>query len=306
LSEKDMDCSGWRLTVKKRVCKDCKGKGYLLFYRGQFAVAKKCEKCSVVCEKCNGDGVVFKKGERGYSYASKCDCAMLEKRILLFNNAMIPAQFVSVTLEDFLITHHTQEEARTNSQRFVDSYPVEKRGLVFMGPVGVGKTHLAVGIIKKLTLEKGYSCKFVDFFHLLSDIKEGYSERKSEKKIIEPFIKAPVLIIDELGKGRNSEWEANILDQIISKRYNNSDELTTIFTTNFTTRGESTLKYTRTKTKVENPLISTKKKVFEEEILRETLQDRVGDRIFSRLTEICKMIEMEGKDFRTLKYGEDE
>jgi DNA replication protein DnaC len=182
---------------------------------------------------------------------------------------------------------------------------MEKRGLVFMGPVGVGKTHLAAGIAKKITLEKGYSCKFVGFFHLLSDIKEGYSDRKSEKEIIEPFAKAPVLVIDELGKGRNNEWEANILDQIISKRYNNSNELTTIITTNYTTRSESTLRHTRTRMKID-PLISTKKKIFEEELLQETLQERVGDRIFSRLVEMCKMIEMEGKDFRALKYREDD
>jgi len=291
--------------VRKQTCKSCAGNGYLLIREGQFAKARICESCSVPCSECDGDGIVSWKDERGYKYAGQCNCTMLKKRIMLFNGAMIPAQFASVTLEDFQVTHHTQEEARTYSQKFVDCYPMENRGLMFLGPVGVGKTHLAAGIVKKLTLEKGYSCKFIDFFHLLSDIKEGYSERKSEKEIIEPFISAPILIIDELGKGRNNEWEANILDQIISKRYNNANALTTIATTNYTTRSESTLRRTRTKVKVD-PLISTKKKIFEEELLQETLQERVGVRIFSRLAEMCKMIEMEGKDFRTLKYKKDD
>ena len=289
----------------KRVCDNCKGNKYLITQEKGFAKARICERCSTVCDKCGGDGIIFKKGETNYTYANKCYCTMLENRVMLFNDALIPSQFALVTLEGFQISHHSQEEARTNSQNFVDSYPIQKRGLLFMGPAGVGKTHLAVGIIKKLTLEKGCRCKFVDFFHLLADLKEGYSGGKSDKEIIEPFVKAPVLVVDELGKGKNSEWEYNILDQIISKRYNNSNELITLITTNYTTRSESTLSYTRTKIK-KNPLISTKEKIFEEEVLQETLQNRVGDRIFSRLTEICKMIEMEGKDFRRLKYSEDE
>ncbi|MFH1625663.1 MAG: ATP-binding protein, partial [Pseudomonadota bacterium] len=283
---------------------DCKGKGYVVFRRGEFAKARICQKCHTVCHKCGGDGIIYTKGKNGYTYTTKCDCTILEKRIALFNEAHIPAGFASVTLEGFHITHHTQEEARTNSQKFVDSYPIHERGLLFMGPVGVGKTHLAVGIIKKLTLEKGCRCKFIDFFHLLSDIKEAYSRGRSDKEIIEPFVKAPVLVIDELGKGRNTEWEAIILDQIISKRYKTSGELATILTTNYTTTTQSTLSYTRTRMKI-HPLISTKEKTMEEELLQETLQERVGERIFSRLLEICTMIEMEGKDFRALKHRDD-
>ena len=287
------------------VCKKCKGEGFLLFSKGLFTTAKICNKCYIACDKCGGDGIVYIKNDRGYTFADKCDCKMLERRIMLFNKAMIPAQFSSATLEYFDITHHTQEEARTNSQKFVDSYPFKKRGLMFMGPVGIGKTHLAVGIIKKLTLEKGFPCKFVDFFQILSSIKEGYTEKKSEKEIIEPYVKVPLLVIDELGKGRNNEWEANILDQIISSRYSNTNELTTIITTNFTTRSESTLSRKRTKVNI-NRLVSTKEKTYEEEVLSETLQDRVGDRIFSRLAEMCMMIEMDGKDFRMRKHNEDE
>ncbi|MFH2012634.1 MAG: ATP-binding protein [Pseudomonadota bacterium] len=291
----------------KRVCNKCKDKKYVIFREGEFAKARICEICNPFCDKCGGDGVIFERGENNYTYASKCDCTMLENRIMLFNKAMIPSQFASVTLDDdtFIPRHHSQEEARTNSRKLVDSYPAQERGLLFMGPAGVGKTHLAVGIIKKLTLEKGFSCKFVDVFHLLADIKQGYSEGRSDKEIIEPFVKAPVLVIDELGKGRNNEWESNILDQIISKRYNNSSDLITIVTTNYTTRSESTLSHTRTKVK-KNPLISTKEKIFEEEVLHETLQNRIGERIFSRLAEICKMIEMEGEDFRALKHKEDD
>ena len=288
----------------KRVCDNCKGKRYVIFQKGKFARAIICERCHSVCDKCGGDGIIFKKGENNYTYANKCDCTMLKNRSVLFNEAMIPAQFAQVTLEDFQISHHTQEEARTNSQKFVDSYPIQERGLLFMGPVGVGKTHLAVGIIKKLTLEKGFNCKFVDFFHLLADIKEGYSGGKSDKEIIEPFVKAPVLVVDELGKGRNNEWESNILDQIISSRYNNSNELVTIITTNYTTRRDSTLSVTRTRA-TKNLLVSTKDKNYEKEVLQETLQERVGERIFSRLVELCRIIEIEGKDFRGLKYSED-
>ncbi len=244
---------------------------------------------------------MFKKNDRGYSYATLCGCALLQRRVNLFNEAMVPAQFFHATLTGFEITHFSQEEARTNSRKLVDVYPLEKRGLLFMGPPGVGKTHLAAAMIKILTLDKGYFCKFIDFFSLLASLREGYARGKSDSEITTPFINAPVLVIDELGKGRNNEWELNILDQIISKRYNNSHDTTTIITTNYTVRKELTAPFAGAVPRGKKSSVSTDSKEFAEEIFGETLPERVGNRIFSRLLEMCKMIEMDGEDYRVLK-----
>ena len=129
---------------------------------------------------------------------------------------------------------------------------------------------------------EGGNGKFVDFFQLLSDIRHGYSHDQSEMSLIEPYLKSKILVIDELAKGRNNEWEQTILDQFISSRYNAADKIT-LFTTNYTDQSE-TFSDTNGRT------ISLQK---------QSLAEKVGDRIFSRLTQMCDFIKMGGDDYRT-------
>ena len=151
-----------------------------------------------------------------------------------------------------------------------------------MGGPGLGKTHLVVSILKQLILEEGVDGKFVDFFQLLSDIRHGYSNDQSEMSLIEPYLKSRVLIIDELAKGRNNEWEQTILDQFISSRYNAADKIT-LFTTNYNDKSSATSD------------INEGVKLFHQP----NLTEKVGERIFSRLTQMCDFIKMEGDDYRT-------
>ncbi|NIP99089.1 MAG: ATP-binding protein, partial [Nitrospinaceae bacterium] len=167
------------------------------------------------------------------------------------------------------------------------------RGLVFMGDPGLGKTHLAVAILKALILQGGLDCKFVDFFQLLSDIRHGYSEDLSDKAFMDPYLKARVLVIDELAKGRNTEWELTVLDQLISSRYNSSDQVT-LFTTNY--HSEQRIDRKEFMTGVSQADLANSYK-------RESLQERVGTRIYSRLAEMCKFIMIQGQDFRQKKLS---
>ena len=143
-----------------------------------------------------------------------------------------------------------------------------------MGGPGVGKTSLAVGSIAELTLRKAVQCLFTDFFYLLGDLKKAYSGGIPENEIIGPLIEAEILVIDEMGKGKSSEWELNILDQIISNRYNSSK--TVLITTNFV---------------AEDYLPKNSRKT-------EILEDRVGERIASRLREMCNLFFIDGVDYR--------
>ena len=88
------------------------------------------------------------------------------------------------------------------------------------GEVGRGKTHLLIGICKTLIFEYGIPTRFVEFSRLLSLLKESYSKGLSDSKIITELVNIDVLAIDELGKGRLTEWEMTIIDEIISRRYN--------------------------------------------------------------------------------------
>jgi DNA replication protein DnaC len=100
--------------------------------------------------------------------------------------------------------------------------------------------------------------------------------------LIEPYLKTNVLVIDELAKGRNNEWEQTILDQFISSRYNAADKLT-LFTTNYSDDDKMQ--------DDPNELVTSFQK--------KSLEEKVGDRIFSRLSQMCDFVKMEGEDYRT-------
>ena len=151
-----------------------------------------------------------------------------------------------------------------------------------MGGPGLGKTHLVVSVLKQLILEEGLDGKFVDFFQLLSDIRHGYSHDQSEMSLIEPYLTSKVLIIDELAKGRNNEWEQTILDQFISSRYNAADKIT-MFTTNYSDH-DPVSSDINGRTTVLN---------------KQSLAEKVGERILSRVTQMCDFIKMDGDDYRT-------
>ncbi len=117
---------------------------------------------------------------------------------------------------------------------FVRSYPIDdRRGLLLVGSVGVGKTHLAVGIIKDLIREKGVPCLFCDYRELLKSIQNSYnpSVQATEMEILRPVFDAEVLVLDELGAVRSTEWVFDTVNYILNSRYNENE--TTIITTNF-------------------------------------------------------------------------
>jgi DNA replication protein DnaC len=155
--------------------------------------------------------------------------------------------------------------------------------------VGVGKTHLAVGIIKELIRDKGVPCRFCDYRELLKSIQHSYnaSVPATEMDILRPVFDAEVLVIDELGAVRSTEWVFDTVNYILNSRYN--DNKTTIITTNFPDKPEQE--------RVDDSS-STNQAAAAKAARRETLGDRIGERMRSRLHEMCKKVEMEGRDFR--------
>lgn len=142
-----------------------------------------------------------------------------------------------------------------------------------MGPCGVGKTHLATSVTRGL-MNKGVSCLFYDFRELLKQIQDSYNpiSQTTELKILEPVFNAEVLILDELGASKPTEWVRDTMTQIVNTRYN--QKKLTIFTTNY----------------LDDPPNS----------IEETLTDRLGYRMRSRLYEMCKSLLIVGEDFRVL------
>jgi len=136
----------------------------------------------------------------------------------------------------------------------------------------VGKTHLAVSILKRVIAEKGDSCLFYDFRDLLREIQLSWDSvsQVSEWEILRPVLEARVLVLDELGSNKPTDWVRDTMAHIINCRYN--DRRITIFTSNY----------------LDTPMRSGE----------ETLTDRIGIRLRSRLYEMCKLIDIRGKDFR--------
>ena len=164
------------------------------------------------------------------------------------------------------------------ARRFVESYPVEgERGALLVGNCGTGKTHLAIGILKELVSTKGVAGRFCDYSSLLADLlQEIRSEGGSEMEVLRPLLDVAVLILDDIGAIRPSAWVLDTVTMLLNVRY--SRGLTTLVTANYrdklTTSG--------------NP--------------ETTLQERVGERVVSRLREMCRFVTMDGPD-DPMKFG---
>lgn len=261
--------------VKSVGCKNCHNQGYIITSDNEFSYAKLCS-CVADCKECDGNGYIRFINENNYEVLGKCPtCSLIRNNIRRYNLTKIPSKFSNILMVDTYIPKKVDQQKALKyvKDSFIKHYPNEK-GFLLMGPSGVGKTHLAIGAISELSLEKGVSCMFKDFFLLLAELRQAYSEGVSENEILRPLIDAEVLVIDEMGKGKCSEWEINILDQLISNRYNSSKK--TLITTNYPSREYAD-------------------KVFES---NELLEERIGDRIFSRLNEMCHFIYIEADDFR--------
>ena len=272
-------------------CNQCRGSHYILTNHEGHVRGELCSCFN--CPECEGRGHVYIEDETGISSLRECVCAGLVRRLKKLNEARIPGKFTGAQFETYIPMDASQKLALRIARDFVEDHGSNVQGLLFMGKPGLGKTHLAVSVIKRLILDKGEDCKFVDFFQLLSDIRFGYSQDLSEQAIINPYVAAPVLVIDELAKGRNTEWELTMLDQIISSRYNAADKIT-LLTTNFLDQPTEPKKSGKKETHIEIGAGSGRKALSGEE----TLQDKVGERIYSRLVEMCRLVKLKGDDYR--------
>jgi DNA replication protein DnaC len=242
-------------------------------------------KCSLRCPECKDARYLFTQDGSGREIARMCVCEQRRLRVRLFNEAAVPAKFHDARLRDEQRDSHNFH-AFHSFRLLAKDFQRHNKGLLVMGPPGVGKTHLVAAFIYELIFRHGVPTLFQDFSGLLKRLRSGYAREEPEEALIDPLIHVDVLVVDELGKGRNTPWELNVLDMIISHRYNNRK--TSIFTTNFTESIGTTL----------TERVRSRERPDEERELRDTLRDRVGSRIYSRLKEMCDFIVLQGPDRR--------
>lgn len=271
-------------------CDECGApeRGCQIECRGERALAELCQDCAGVCPTCNNERFVVRRDDRGYDIVAPCRCRRLIDRIDAFNNAHVPGRYGHCTLQTFEHKGGNQREVHQRVVKHVEGYDSESKGLLLSGAVGTGKTHLLVAVLRDLTLRRGVVARFIEFTHLLSDIKEGFSQGKSEAEALGPLSALPVLGIDELGKGTATEWQISVLDELISRRYN--QRLTTYFTTNLPISAGSS--------SPNQAVTSESSRKLRTALERVTIEERVGPRIFSRLHEMADFIEVKGPDAR--------
>lgn len=234
-----------------------------------------------VCPVCGGSGWKSSDSNRR---VVRCDCRLKSRANSLLATARIPKRYEHCELSNFEFEgpHAHLARARMAACRFVEEYGLENdsAGLLIIGSIGVGKTHLAVGIIKELILGKGSACLFYDYRELLKQIQNSYNEsvKATELEVLRPVFETEVLVLDELGAVKPTEWVWDTVSLILNTRYNNNK--TTIITTNFDDKPAGVLAGPRAAAR------------------EETLGDRIGERMRSRLHEMCRMVKLEGEDFR--------
>jgi len=214
-----------------------------------------------------------------------CTCQAEERVARLLKGANIPARYEHCSLESYEIFREADRSlsaAHRMARGFVDGYPATTggRGLLLTGSIGVGKTHLAVGILQALILEKGVRGLFCDYRELLKEIQHSYNPQvaTTEMEILQPVFDSEVLVLDELGAAKPTDWVWDTVALVLNTRYN--DKRTTLITTNYADlapgSGTGAGRATR----------------------EETLGDRIGERMRSRLAEMCVTVSMTGQDFR--------
>lgn len=293
------------------------------------------------CRLCFGTGVEVVPGKG----ARRCECRKRNSRDKLLEAARIPPRYSKCTLDSYRSDSYMPElsngtqfraymKAKELANYYHSSYKEQGKGLLFMGPVGVGKTHLAVGILLSL-IEQGVECLFYEFGSLLKSIQDSYNpiSRTSELRVLSPVYESEVLVLDELGATMPTDWVRDTIGQIINRRYN--DKKVTIFTTNyldevryakdsFGKRNDPVLE------RVQNEIVRLKASVprnederrsleqqlhqkmqFEKQMQAELeskyeqriqgltkLEERIGFSMRSRLHEMCETISIEGADYR--------
>jgi len=241
-------------------------------------------------------------GEPKMVWAVPCDCTTGDRPERALARARVPERYRHCDFDNFETDNDIEQVAREQLQvwnrsltqaklvvhRFAEEFPVgSENGLLLMGPCGAGKTHLAVSALKQIVL-RGHAGLFHDYRELLKQIQDSYNAevQTTEMSVLEPVLKAELLVLDDIGSSKPSLWALETVGHVLNTRYN--EKRVTLLTTNYLD-SDSAGGATATSQRVAGMRSPT---------IEDSLTERVGKRIRSRLYEMCRTVEISAPDYR--------
>jgi DNA replication protein DnaC len=215
-------------------------------------------------EMCDGSGFVLDE-ETNTAY----DCRCRRQRVALAKarslSAVIPRRYRDAAFERPPVTD-MDPLIVASARRFADSIEAQLeagRGLWFMGPVGTGKTTLAM-LVSKAALKAGRSVAIYSLPRLLNEIRDMYRTDRSHVELLDRLTSVDLLHVDDIGAERSNDWVLEELYSIVNARY--EDQRSIVITTNIDDRDK--------------------------------LCEQITARTVSRLTEMCEELPLVGEDRR--------
>ena len=245
-----------------------------------------------LCPLCGDTGFLVVESREGKRGVRDCECRFERRRLRVERQANIPARYAECSLDTFATDGPHEDslyQALMACHNLVASYPLQTKGvgLLITGKPGVGKTHLAIGVLRGL-IQKGATGVFCHYHDLIKQVQNSYNRnvQATELEVLKPIFDAEILVLDEVGASRPTDWVFDTVSHILNTRYN--ERRTTIITTNYANAA---------------PILSSNRVLTafaeaREALREETLGDRIGERMRSRLQEMCLVVEVDGADYR--------